>query len=306
MDGARRVRRIAVAVLALTFLVAAPGVAATEEPAYVGWAELLPGLAQGYEPSSAHLCRSGNLRCVDAVIKEMERRYRPLARACDHDAVFALTYLRTTQSYREAVADGTFFTDTAFMNHEDAVFADYYFRAFDAWHRGDRSRVPPAWALAFAAADERQVSGLGNLLLGMGGHVNHDLPLVLAQIGLVKPDGTSRKEDHDRVDRILQRIVGPVIREAAQRFDPTIDDASVPGTTLDETAVFQMLAEWREEAWRNAEALVSAPTPAARHQVEARIADSAAAKSRAILELTSYPPLVGSSSARDAHCAAKV
>jgi len=282
-----------------------PGGAAAEEAAYVGWAEVLPGLAQGYEPTSADLCRSGSSKCVDAVIREMERRFRPLEDACDHDAVFSLTYLRTTERYREATSDGTFFTDTAFLNHQDAVFADYYFRVYDAWHRGDRSQVPPAWAVAFSAADDRSVSGLGNILLGMGGHVNHDLPLVLAEIGLVKPDGSSRKEDHDRVDRFLQQLVGPLVAEVAERFDPTADDASLTGTTLDETAAFQMLAEWREEAWRKAELLVAAPTPSARALVEATIAEDAAVKSRMIVEATRYRPFLTSSASRDAYCASR-
>ena len=302
-----RLRRFGRAVLTTVFatglLAGDVGGATAEETAYVGWAELLPGLASGYEPTSAELCRSGHPRCVDAVIREMERRFRPLADRCDHDAVFAMTYLRTTEKYREATQDPTFFTDAAFLNHQDAVFADYYFRAFDAWHRGDRSQVPPAWAIAFSAADEGQVSGLGNILLGMGGHVNHDLPLVLAEIGLVKPDGSSRKEDHDRVDRFLQQLVGPLLDEVAQRFDPTVRREALTGTTLDETATFQLLALWREEAWRNAELLVAAPTPQARSMLEATLAEEAAVKSRLIVEGTRYRPLLSSSEVRDAHCA---
>ena len=296
--------RSLVAPLGALLVLAFPGRSAAEEPLYVAWSELLPGLSQGYDPTSADLCRSGDIRCVDAVINEMTRRFRPLARACDHDAVFALTYLRTTERYRQVAATGTFFTDTPFVNHQDAVFADYYFRAFDAWHEGNRSRVPPAWAVAFSAADGKQVSGMGNLLLGMGGHVNHDLPLVLAEIGLVKPDGSSRKVDHDRVNRMLQGLVEPLIQEVASRFDPSVDDATLAGTTLDETAVFQILAEWREEAWRNAELLAAAPTALARNLVEATIAQEAALKARGIVEGTRYwPPLTGPD-ARDAFCAA--
>jgi hypothetical protein len=296
-------RFLAVAVLATGLVLATPRGSVADEPLHVGWSELLPGLAQGYDPSSSDICQSGSIRCVDAVIREMERRFRPLAAACDHDAVFALTYLRTTERYRDAAADGTFFTDTAFVNHQDAVFADFYFRAFDDWHLGARSRVAPAWAVAFAAADGKKVSGLGNLLLGMSGHVNHDLPLALEKIGIVKPDGSSRKVDHDRVNRILQPLVGPLLEEVARRFDPAADDGSVNGTTLDETTVFQLLAEWREEAWRNAELLVSAPTPAARNLVASTIAQGAAAKSRLVVEMTGYrPPLTGPA-ARDAFCA---
>ena len=73
----------------------------------------------------------------------MRRRFDPLAQSCDHDSIFALAYLRTTEEYRRTIEDPTFFEDTAFVNHEDVVFARLYFDAFDAWHSGRREDVPP-------------------------------------------------------------------------------------------------------------------------------------------------------------------
>jgi hypothetical protein len=68
------------------------------------------------------------------VIRELRRRFDPLAQSCDHDNIFALAYLRTTEEYRRTIDDPTFFEDTAFVNHEDAVFARLYLSAYDAWH----------------------------------------------------------------------------------------------------------------------------------------------------------------------------
>ena len=42
----------------------------------------------------------------------MTRRFEPLASSCDHDAIFALTYLRVTEEYRRTVESPTFFDDT--------------------------------------------------------------------------------------------------------------------------------------------------------------------------------------------------
>jgi hypothetical protein len=67
--------------------------------------------------------------------------------------------------------------------------------------------------------------------------------------------------------------------------------------------VFQILAAWREKAWRNAELLAAAPTPEAREFVAAAIEQDAAMEARAIVTSTAYPPLVGSSGTRDAFCA---
>jgi hypothetical protein len=280
--------------------------AAAEDPLFVPWSELLPSLTTGYDPSSANDCKAGRIRCVDSVIREMERRYEPLRESCDHDAMFALTYLRTTQEYRRSVADGTFFEDTSFVNHQDAVFARYYFDAFDAWHRGDVAATPPAWRVAFDAADRRLVSGTGNLLLGMSSHVNRDLAFVLADIGLVQPDGSTRKTDHDKVNEFLNRVMEPLLAEAAATLDPTVDDGQVAWTTLDETLLLQLLVGWREQAWRNAERLVAASTPEARAQVAADIEAFAVAENQLIVAGTQYGALdwlLGRRAARDSFCA---
>ncbi|MDQ3856971.1 MAG: DUF5995 family protein, partial [Actinomycetota bacterium] len=279
---------------------------AADDPLFVPWTDLLPGLETAYDPTSENLCVRGDLRCVDAVIREMDRRFRPLAESCDHDALFALTYLRTTEEYRRTVReDPNFFSDTAFVNHEDAVFASYYFDAYDDWHAG-RARaaeVPSAWAIALQAADEHRVSGAGNILLGVNAHVNRDLPFVLAAIGLVKPDGSSRKPDHDKVNRILNRVYGPLLAEVARRFDPSISSPAAEGTTLDDTTLLQLLVSWREDAWRNAERLVAAATPAERELVAASIEIAAAEEAQSLAESTAYRDPATGSAARDAYCA---
>jgi len=206
MTPTATLRTLAVA-LVIALLPATSVAASTDEdPAYVPWPDLLPGLTTAYDPTSSNLCTAGHVRCVDAVIREMRSRLKPLVRDCDHDAVFALVYLRTTEEYRRTIEDPNFFVDTAFVNHQDAVFAKLYFDAFDAWHKGKRDKVPPAWRVLFSAAENREVSGTGNLLLGMSAHVNRDLPLALAEIGLVRPDGSSRKDDHNQVNQFLVRV----------------------------------------------------------------------------------------------------
>ena len=288
------------ALLALAVL-AVPVAARADEPPFVEWTALLPGLTTEYVPSSDNDCAAGRTRCVDGVIREMRRRLDPLAATCDHDAIFSLTYLRTTEEYRRTIEDPAFFEDTRFVNHEDAVFARYYFDAYDAWHAPGSAAVPRAWAIAFRAADERAVSAAGNVVLGISAHVQRDLPFVLAAIGLVKPDGSSRKADHDRVNEFLNRVADDLYPEIARRFDPTVDDTELPGTA-DNFAAFQLIPTWREVAWRNAERLVSAPSAAARSQVAAEIEAYAASQAQMLRAAYAYGPL-RSSAARDAYCA---
>src|SRR5262245_31664482 len=125
------IRVVAVGVSALVAVSASAGVAWADDPPFIPWSQLLPSFATQYEPSAANDCTAGRIECVDAVVAEMDRRFQPLASSCDHDALFSLTYLRTTEEYRRSVADGSFFQDTPFVNHQDAVFGRYYFDAFD-------------------------------------------------------------------------------------------------------------------------------------------------------------------------------
>ncbi len=296
-----RVPLIGVAIAAIAAIAALP--AGAVDPPFVGWSTLAPSLSTTYEPNSANVCNRGDIRCVDATIREMQRRFDPLAASCSHDAIFALTYLRTTEENRRAVSDPAFFTDTPFDNHEDAVIGSYYFGAYDNWHNGARAQVPGAWQVALEAADRRTVSGTGDLLLGVNAHVNRDLPFVLAAIGLVKGDGTSRKPDHDKVNEILNRVYGPVLSEAARRFDPAISNAVFDGTTLDDAALMQILVGWREQAWRNAERLAAAPTAADRATVTQSIEAAATLEAQTIVAQTQYTPPATTTTSRDAYCA---
>jgi hypothetical protein len=239
---------------------------------------------------------------VDAVVREMQRRFERQAAACDHDAIFALSYLRTTEEYRRTLAEPDFYEDPRFVTHEDAVFAKLYFDAYDAFHRGDPAATPPAWRIAFDAAADHALPAAGDLFLGINAHVQRDLPFALAAIGLVKPDGTTRKTDHDRVNRFLNRVMDDLIPEVARRFDPTIDDTNLP-TTVDDLLTFQAIPLWRETAWRNAERLATAPDAEARAAVAASIEAYAASQAQLLRTALMYPLGLGAR-ARDTFCAA--
>jgi hypothetical protein len=276
----------------------------TTAPLYLGWVSLLPSLTDAYDPTSTNDCVAGRSRCVDLTINEMERRFDPLAQSCDHNAVFSLAYLRTTQTYEWARNQPGFFADTPWVNHEDAVFAKYYFSAYDNWASGNRAAVPQAWLTALDAAAAHAVSGSGNLLLGMSAHVNRDLPFVLAAIGIAYPDGTTRKPDHDKVNVFLNDELEQLLAELGARLDPSISTNMSTPYGVGYTGLFQTLEVWREQAWRNAEALADAPTPADRALVAQQIEDSAAAEAQAIVAADAYTPPATSSSSRDAYCAA--
>jgi Family of unknown function (DUF5995) len=305
MRTRRRIGVLGALVLAVGLAVPAGQQAAHADdppPPFVPWSSLLPGLTDEYNPNSANDCVAGRMNCVRAVIREMERRFEPLGRSCDHNSAFALAYLRTTQTYLWAAEQPDYFQDTPWVNHEDAVFAKYYFNAYDNWLAGNRSQVPQAWLIAFDSAAARRTTGSGDLLLGMSAHINRDLPFTLAAIGMVTPAGENRKPDHDKVDQFLNLVTEPMLAELAERFDPNTIDIQTP-YGVGYTALFQLVAAWRESAWRNAELLVSAPTPELRAVVAQQIELSAATQANAIVVGNSYLPPLVTTGPRDAWCA---
>ena len=285
-----------------TVTVVGSGTAQADDPIFIDWTSQLPSWSDQYDPTSENDCVAGRSNCIDKTIKEMQRRFNPLGQSCDHNAVFALAYLRTTQTYKWARDQDGFFQDTPYVNHEDAVFGKYYFDAYDNWANGNRSAVSQAWLIAFDAAKAKQVSGSGSLFLGMSAHVNRDLPYVLAAIGITYPDGTTRKADHDKVNQFLNAVLNPLLAEEAARFDSSTDSARDP-MLLGYTTSFQLLAAWREAAWRNAERLTDAPDDAARAVVAQSIEDYAAGVQLTLKTAEAYVPPFQSSAARDSFCA---
>jgi hypothetical protein len=289
--------------LVAALLAAGPPTASADTLENVAWSSYLEGWTEEYIPTSENDCVAGRDNCLKATLKELARIADPTAKSCSHDAIFARAYLRMTQTYGWSRDIPDYYEDVPFANHQDAVFAKYYTDAYYAYHSGDRASVPEAWLIAFDASRDKRVSGSGSLLLGMNAHINRDLPFVLAGVGLVAPDGSSRKRDFDKVEEWLYTATAPLMAEVAARFDPTADDASDP-YGLSDLTLFQVVSGWREAAWRNAEALVSAKTPEERALVAASIEAEAAAAGETLLATRSYAPPLTTSDPRDEWCAA--
>jgi hypothetical protein len=268
---------------------------------YTPWSSMLPGWNDQFAPGSDNDCAAGRPSCLTVTLNEMVHILNPAGQSCSHLAIFPLAYVRMTQTYGWTRDQAGYYHDVPYMNHMDAVFAKYYTDAYYDWSGGDRADVPRAWLYAFDAANNKTVSGAGDLFLGMNAHINRDLPFVLYASGLVTADGTSGKADYDVVEKWLNDDTAPLLAEAAQRFDPAIDDSNNP---LVDYLSFQMVSAWRENAWRNAELLASAPTDAARAQVAQHIENDANAMAQGMLVSFAVNPLVQSNATRDAYCAA--
>jgi hypothetical protein len=274
----------AACVIAIGGLAAAGNAAGQSHPANVNWPTYLPAMPSPAEiqPGSVPYCRTPSVRCVDTEIRRMRRLQRDLG--CDHRAVFATTYLELTRQLREDLSRAGLkkqLIDPRYLYTEDALFANIYFDSYKADKRG--RDVPDAWRIAFDTARRGEVMGAQDMLLGINAHVQNDMPYVLAALGLVTRDGRSRKPDHDLINvTSLDRAYERVVKAVADRYDPSAATTNAPWHPGDNVAGLEMVKQWRERVWRNAERLVNARSHEERQAVSADIEWQAAEWARGI------------------------
>lgn len=263
----------------------------------IGYTQYLPALpspSQSHPNRVAH-CKRAKLRCVRVEVRRMTALQERLG--CDHRAVFDTTYLELTKTALNALLDDP---GQARWPHyffrEDALFANVYFRTVRRYEQG--REVPAAWRIAFDTAANGDAMGVQDMLLGINAHVQNDMPFVLAQLGLRDRNGESRKPDHDHFNDVLSAGYEPVVTAVRERYDSAMGLTNPDFLPADDVAGLELVREWREQVWRNAERLVNAKTDAERAQVAESIQAYAAGWAQTIAET----PAPGYGATRDAYC----
>ena len=281
--------------------VAAPAGATSGSPdPGIHWESLLPDLPPaGPQPGSVPGCRHPSMRCIDTEIRKMRAAQK--AYGCDHRGVFATTYLELTKTFRTDLrTHRVAFAHRDYMYTEDALFADVYFNTMRTYAAG--GPVAPAWQIAMDTAKSGDVYGAQDMLLGINAHVQNDMPFVVAELGLTTPDGKSRKPDHDAFNDVLSDAYEPVVDAIARRYDAFVSLTNASWDPGDDIAGLELVREWREQVWRNAERLVEAKDAAARAQVASQIEQYAAGWAQGIAAVQQP----GYRATRDAYCQAQL
>jgi hypothetical protein len=285
-------------VAAVCACIAIAPAALASEPANVPWETYLPALPASnmVQPHAVPYCRKPSIKCIDTEVSRL--RGAQQAFGCDHRGVFATTYLELTRQLRDTLrARPHFFNDSRYLYTEDALFADIYFNTVHDYERG--KPVPPAWQIAFDTAKNANVNAAQDMLLGINAHVQNDMPFLLAALGQRTKSGASRKPDHDKMNEILDAAYERVVRQVEDRYDPLMATTNPRWTFGDDIAGIEMVKEWREQVWRNAERLLAAKTDADRTQVADQIQQYAAGWARTIANPLQVPDYRAQ---RDAYC----
>jgi Family of unknown function (DUF5995) len=177
----------------------------------------------------------------------------------DARRAFHATYLRTTKAVAEALDSGAF-SDPAWVEHWDVVFADLYLDALDVALAG--GAPPRPWAIAFAAAavpEPQRLPPLRHVLLGMNAHINYDLPQAI--VAVIAPEEFAdpavvgkRERDH----RVIDGVLAARVKAEDDEFDGPrrlVDRLTAPANRL---ATRRFLVEARTKVWRNAHLLDAA------------------------------------------------
>src|SRR5687768_8886358 len=298
MNRAGTMRWAGVTLVAIALLTAAPAAHSQTPPPHLPWPELLPPApsSSDVQPGPVPGCRKARMSCIDSVIRKLKARRDRLG--CDHRAVFANTYLLLTKEIKRTMRrNPRFFSDNRWLIYEDVTFANFYFALY---RKG--TQLPEAWQIAFDTAASGDHNAAQDMLLGINAHVQRDMPYVVASVGIRKPDGSSRKPDHDVGNKILAAGYETIVRDTERRYDPLIAVTNSSATPLDDFGGLEMVKGWREGVWRNAERLLNARTDQERQLVVESIERNAANWAR-MIAATPGPP--GYRQQRDAYCAAK-
>ncbi|MFB7723299.1 DUF5995 family protein [Nocardia sp. NPDC056100] len=244
-----------------------------ERGPYVPWTYQLPPAPVPHTPARG-VCPSGSDQCIDDTIAEMESRATVMKADCDDNAPLLLSYLHTTKGEREIARERGGFEHPAHVNDWSTTYAHHYFDAIDNYYvNGRPDLVPESWKQNFRASDDHSLTVFGNVAVAYNAHITHDLPIVIADMGVTAPDGTSYKPDHEKINELLAAAEEGTVAELAALYGAVDPAMAAPYEMEPLTAIAfgQAIQIWREYAWRGGEQLLLAPTPEAKRAVEQQI-----------------------------------
>jgi len=263
------------------------------------WPDALPPTATptDVQPRPVPGCRKASVKCATRRIKELNKLLKRLG--CDHRAVWVTSANTVWKQVRTALkSNPNSFEDGAWSMWVTFQSANLWMGMYEAHAKG--REVPRAWEIAFDAAATRDVTAGQNLLLGMNGHMQLDVPYALAEQGLRWPDGRTRRHDWERFHKVFRDAYDSIVEQIGRRFDPFMQTATPSWHPFDNVAALQMIRTWREITWRNAERLLNAKTEAEREQVSRDIETNAALWAEGIAKFE----IPGYRQQRDAYCKA--
>lgn len=170
---------------------------------------------------------------------------------------FNFLYLSVTQAVQNQLTAGTLlFSDPAWVDRLDVVFANLYFAAIAAAQQGGAAAAPRAWRPLLSNRLTPKIARIQFALAGMNAHINRDL--VVALLSLYAADGqapdnnSARFQDFNRVNQLLSQVEGQV-RGTLLAGTPLAGGG--PFAPLEDIIAMWSVSEARQSAWNHSQSL---------------------------------------------------
>ncbi len=190
------------------------------------------------------------LRILDGIIADTKAKSDPLG-------YFPALYRQVTLTVKQGIASG-YFDDGSRMDRFDALFANRYLAAYDAWTSG--GTPTKSWQVAFQGMRSGQLIILQDLLVGINAHINLDLGVVTGETF----QGAALQNFHgdfNKINQILSTLL-PKVEATVDEFSPLLGIlARIGGQDAIAALNFSMDAA-RDDAWMHAVLLSLQPPEA--------------------------------------------
>lgn len=226
---------------------------------------------------------------VDDVILALSRVERIFRDRRDRRGIFVTAYVIITREIKRRIEEDSF-RDGAWIGRYAVAFANQYRAALWAYERHDYDTVPKCWRLSF----ELSAGGTGlliqDLMLAICAHVNHDLPLAAAAIGIDPRE--ERYQDHNAVNAVLQAATDRVKDQICELYAPALSVLDYAFNRIEERMASFSFAKARQAAWVHAVSVANARSDEERTAAADRVDEQAALLCKIILGVTHLPPCV--------------
>lgn len=193
---------------------------------------------------------------MTGALQRLRRLEEELYACGDRQAVFAAAYVEVMSSLQRDLAAGCF-DDPGWVRRCAARFADYYFEALRLAEQQPGS-VPRAWWLALRPDRRREGAILSNLVLSMNAHINHDLPLAIAET-LPRGEVSVQAGDYARIMETLSGCIAPIQARVAQRYSVGLGRMDRAAMGLDDRLTAWLIQTFRAQGWGLALSLRTTP-----------------------------------------------
>ncbi len=224
---------------------------------------------------------------AQSVTDQMQAIIRSWQTSGDRRAIFLSCYAMMTANMQTAIQADKF-EDSLWVSNLLHGFAGYYFNALSAYDQQPAS-APAVWQIAFNASRLPHTHVLQNLSLGVNAHINYDLVFALSDIlapewaSLSAEQQKSRYRDHCRVNTIISETIDAVQDQVVEPNHPGLELADKLMGPLDEWFTSHLIADWREQVWKNATHLIQSEGDSERQIVLQEVEKRSLERARSIL-----------------------